>query len=571
MKNHSLVLLLLLIAGTVAAQNSSRFRNNNQRNGYTESTGPLSADLLWEVDDAFPSSRGFAVYTFGDRFVTSRVTFNPQYTGVLECRDLNTGQLIWISEVKENAIPYLLGFDDHAVYTHDYATDSVYALSPEDGQILWRASLEAAYFAAQDGAVFACNGDLILNGPNNSSIFTMRLDRETGEVLWTNGEVLSVRPDRTLVAYNGTAYRVSGFFFQPQQLVAIDLETGQTLYSSENMPGDNDQENPVIIGKYGEIIVSRDGGQLFCFRDTGSGFELLWSYMPTGQDIRDHPAIDTSGHVIIIDEKVKRLDRTTGMVLDSSEITSARGTIAVDATNRIFLNNTEGRFYCLSPNLQEILWQITAPGNLYCNPSISQNGTFIITDNSNTIRAYRDSPIRKPLADFTASTFRVAAGTPVDFFDQSSFSPTSWSWTFEGATTSSSNQANPSGIVWNNMGTYSVTLVASNFEGVDTLVRECLIEVEGTVGAISDASSERLLNVFPNPAGALLNVHWRSLQIPDQANLSVWNAHGQLMLNTPFYQNMQLQTAHWPVGLYMLQVADPNGQQLGIKRVIVAR
>lgn len=65
-------------------------------------------------------------------------------------------------------------------------------------------------------------------------------------------------------------------------------------------------------------------------------------------------------------------------------------------------------------------------------------------------------------ASFTANNTNLMPGDCVFFQDQSSGNPTSWEWTFNGATSSSSNIQNPNNICYNTPGTYDVTLVIEN-------------------------------------------------------------------------------------------------------------
>ncbi|MBK8845679.1 MAG: PKD domain-containing protein [Bacteroidetes bacterium] len=57
----------------------------------------------------------------------------------------------------------------------------------------------------------------------------------------------------------------------------------------------------------------------------------------------------------------------------------------------------------------------------------------------------------------------------IDFFDQSQFNPTSWQWTFTGASPSSSTDQNPTNICYNNYGSFDVSLIACNAAGCDTV------------------------------------------------------------------------------------------------------
>jgi PKD repeat protein len=82
-----------------------------------------------------------------------------------------------------------------------------------------------------------------------------------------------------------------------------------------------------------------------------------------------------------------------------------------------------------------------------------------------------------PIANFTANQTLICPGSAVNFTDMSSFTPTSWSWTFQGGTPATSTAQNPTGIVWNTPGTYSVTLVATNTNGNDTETKTAYITV----------------------------------------------------------------------------------------------
>jgi PKD repeat protein len=81
-----------------------------------------------------------------------------------------------------------------------------------------------------------------------------------------------------------------------------------------------------------------------------------------------------------------------------------------------------------------------------------------------------------PTANFGASTTTVLAGNTVSFTDNSSQSPTSWSWTFEGGTPSTSTSENPT-VTYNTVGTYDVTLTATNTIGSDSETKYNYIEV----------------------------------------------------------------------------------------------
>ncbi len=76
----------------------------------------------------------------------------------------------------------------------------------------------------------------------------------------------------------------------------------------------------------------------------------------------------------------------------------------------------------------------------------------------------------KPTANFTANNVSVCGNALVTFTNQSINSPTSYQWIFPGGTPATSTVQNPQ-IQYTTDGTYSVTLIASNGAGSDTLVK----------------------------------------------------------------------------------------------------
>lgn len=93
------------------------------------------------------------------------------------------------------------------------------------------------------------------------------------------------------------------------------------------------------------------------------------------------------------------------------------------------------------------------------------------------------STVSAPVADFSVSKQSICAGECVNFTDNSTGNPTSWSWSFPGSAMASSSMQNPSGVCYDSSGTYSVTLIVTNLGGMDTLTTVALITVAPQVVA----------------------------------------------------------------------------------------
>lgn len=70
-----------------------------------------------------------------------------------------------------------------------------------------------------------------------------------------------------------------------------------------------------------------------------------------------------------------------------------------------------------------------------------------------------------PVADFMASNNDICTGDCIDFLDLSSNDPTEWLWEFEGTNDPTTTLQDPSSICFENAGSFTVTLTASNAFG----------------------------------------------------------------------------------------------------------
>lgn len=88
-----------------------------------------------------------------------------------------------------------------------------------------------------------------------------------------------------------------------------------------------------------------------------------------------------------------------------------------------------------------------------------------------------------PVAAFIGNPTTVCAGGTVSFTDQSTGTPTSWSWSFPGGSPGSSTAQNPT-VTYNTPGVYDVTLTATNISGSDPVTMAGYITVNAapTVG-----------------------------------------------------------------------------------------
>lgn len=94
---------------------------------------------------------------------------------------------------------------------------------------------------------------------------------------------------------------------------------------------------------------------------------------------------------------------------------------------------------------------------------------------------YRDAtiniiPLSPPTADFVAVDTSSCIGNGIDFVDMSQ-NAMEWLWTFEGGTPSTSTEQFPTGIVYDESGSFDVTLEVTNPAGTDVISKPDYISV----------------------------------------------------------------------------------------------
>lgn len=139
--------------------------------------------------------------------------------------------------------------------------------------------------------------------------------------------------------------------------------------------------------------------------------------------------------------------------------TNAGSSLPVSLTLTVPLYTAAGVWYII----------VVADSGNALNESNENNNTAAVLLNVST-------PPMPPVADFTASDVTICAGQQVAFSGLATNTPTSWAWTFTGATPATANTANPT-VTYNTPGTFTVSLTAGNSYGTDNETKTGYITV----------------------------------------------------------------------------------------------
>ncbi len=110
------------------------------------------------------------------------------------------------------------------------------------------------------------------------------------------------------------------------------------------------------------------------------------------------------------------------------------------------------------------------------------------------------SPAVTPVAAFSAPS-GVCINQPVNFTDQSTNSPTAWSWIFPGGIPATSTQQNPSNVIWNTPGTYTVALSATNSAGNNSVGHVIVVHALPVAGVSPNVSIQAGQNTTLTASG----------------------------------------------------------------------
>lgn len=150
----------------------------------------------------------------------------------------------------------------------------------------------------------------------------------------------------------------------------------------------------------------------------------------------------------------------------------------------------------LTSTLQNPLIEFNTAGQF----TVSLQVTNAQGTNTKTVTEYLTVNVVPVIANFTADITSPIEGTTVAFTDTSTGIPTSWLWTLPGATPDTTTEQNPD-VIYNTMGTYSVTLTASKSGSTDTEIKVDYITVyaPSTVEPITEFNTTLWNMTISNP------------------------------------------------------------------------
>ncbi|MFM8785719.1 MAG: PQQ-binding-like beta-propeller repeat protein, partial [Phycisphaerales bacterium] len=258
----------------------------------------------------------------------------------------------------------------------------VYCLNAATGAVIWL-SADEVRTGSYDGVAFMDDGDLIFA----SHMELRRIDAETGATVWFAARTCSVSGNCG-PARDGDAIYLDEVGPNGQRISRFSATTGERLYSSQVMPGFLNQCSPFCApgGLVFYLRASNEGPAFdlfYAFRDTGTGFQLLWTAPARTEPGARHAVTPDGGVTMVSPEgRLQVRDQQTGVLRaeSASSVLNASGfsssMVAVDVRGTIFDNNSTGAggqnadLRSFTPSLG-LGWRTTVTGMSQGGPSLA--------------------------------------------------------------------------------------------------------------------------------------------------------------------------------------------------------
>jgi len=253
-----------------------------------------------------------------------------------------------------------------------------------------------------------------------------------------------------------------------------------------------------------DILYASSGSVLYR-SDNVKGINVEWTnltqFLPVGNTITSIETSPVDENVVYIVQQ-NRVFKSANKGMSWTELTNNLPDVQMNtivyyhnSPEGLYLGTNIGVFYRDQFNPEWVVYSNGLPAaarvtelEIYYS---SEGPQFDVLRAGTYGRGLWESPLHYtyPTADFEADQLLVPLSCPVNFADRSVGIPFAWEWQFEGGVPSTSTDQNPQGIVWDQAGTYNVTLIVSNPAGIDTIVKEAYIEASATLMPITDFSS----------------------------------------------------------------------------------
>ena len=186
------------------------------------------------------------------------------------------------------------------------------------------------------------------------------------------------------------------------------------------------------------------------------------------------------------------------------------------------------------------------------NPCTGLFGGEVEDYNVNLVTGGAATP---PVANFTVPV-SVCKNQPITLNDNSTNTPTAWSWSLTGASPATSTLQNPA-VTYTNTGTYTISLVSSNASGASAVVSKTIAIDECTGIETNSLQTENLVSVYPNPSKGYYVVN-----LTNATEVTIFNILGEKVITKLLPSGKStIDLSNQPNGVYSVIIGNTAKRQ----------
>jgi PKD repeat protein len=161
-----------------------------------------------------------------------------------------------------------------------------------------------------------------------------------------------------------------------------------------------------------------------------------------------------------------------------------------------------------------------------------------------------------PVANFTLPV-NVCKNQTITLNDNSTNTPTAWSWTLTGASPATSTLQNPA-VTYTNAGTYTISLKSTNAGGASAIVSKTIAINACNVGVNEiEGSDAKNITVYPNPTNGAFTIDLKAV-----SQVSIYNLLGDKIIAKNLEPGKHtIDIAEQANGVYFLRINTENKHQ----------
>lgn len=345
-------------AQPIQSSDWSMFRGNPTHTGYSNTTGPEQASLIWRYQTSYDWMYHRPYTVDSSPAVVNGKLYVGSSSDYIYCLNSHNRSQIWSYKTGDAVISSPAVVDDR-VYVGS-KNGVIYCLNSDSGNLIWAYSHTTGSVLSSPTVVDA----RVYVGSLGSHAFYC-LDADNGSLLWKCSMIGSIECSPAVV--DGKVYIGSS----DSKIYCLNTSNGNGLWNYTT--GDNVYSSPAIFD--GKAYIGSDDDYVYCLDTTNGG--PIWSFQ-TGGDVKSSPAIfNDRVYVGSLDNYIYCLNASTGDLIWRYRTGSEVHSSPAIAYDEIYVGSSDHRVYCLDADDGSLKWYYTTDGPIKSSPAVVDGRLYV--------------------------------------------------------------------------------------------------------------------------------------------------------------------------------------------------